>query len=85
MRLHRTLSLKNNLLVHIIRTSGTVSNRYGESRYPCLIPDFRGIALTFSPLNLMFTIDFLYIAFIMFRHRFFFSPLSSPDTSESDL
>jgi hypothetical protein len=29
------------------RTSSTVLNRHGESRQPCLIPDFSGIAFEF--------------------------------------
>jgi hypothetical protein len=33
-----------------------------------LVPDFSGIALSFSPLNLMLAIGLLYIAFIMFRY-----------------
>ena len=43
-------------------------NRYGESRQPCLVPDFRGITLSFSPVSLMLTVHLLYIAFIMFRY-----------------
>ena len=33
----------------------------------CLVPDFSGIALSFSPFNLMLAIGLLYIAFIMFQ------------------
>ena len=42
-------------------------NRYGESRQACL-PDFSGIALSFSPFNLILAVDLLYIAVIMFRY-----------------
>ncbi|KAL6047700.1 hypothetical protein STEG23_008950 [Scotinomys teguina] len=35
------------------RTSSTILNKYGESRQLCLVPDFSGIALSFSPFNLM--------------------------------
>ena len=35
---------------------------------PCLVPDFRGIALSFSPFILMLTVGLMYIAFIMFRY-----------------
>ncbi|ERE86053.1 hypothetical protein H671_2g4761 [Cricetulus griseus] len=41
--------------------------RYGESGKACLVPDFRGIALSFSPFNLMLAVGLLYIAFIMLR------------------
>ena len=39
-----------------------------ENEQPCLIPDFSGIALSFSPFNLMLAIGLLCIAFIMFRY-----------------
>ena len=42
-------------------------NRYGKSGQPFLIPDFREIALSFSPFSLMLSVDFVHIAFIMFR------------------
>ena len=49
------------------RTSSTILNRYGESRQPCLVPDFSGTALSFSTLNLMLA-WLLYIAFTVFRY-----------------
>ncbi|ERE84536.1 hypothetical protein H671_2g5874 [Cricetulus griseus] len=49
------------------RTSSTVLKRYGKSLQPCLVPDFRGIALSFSPFSLMLTVGLVYTAFIMFR------------------
>ncbi|ERE68785.1 zinc finger protein [Cricetulus griseus] len=39
----------------------------GESGQPFLVPDFRGIALSFSPFNLMLAGGLLYIAFIILR------------------
>ena len=50
------------------RTLSTISNRYGESRQSCLVPNFNRIALSFSPFNLMLVVILLYIAFIMFRY-----------------
>ncbi|ERE67833.1 hypothetical protein H671_7g18369 [Cricetulus griseus] len=50
------------------RTSRTILKSYGESGQPCLVPDFRGIALSFSPFSLMMGVGLLYIAFIMFRY-----------------
>jgi hypothetical protein len=41
-----------NHLIILAKTSNTILNRYGESGQPCLVPDFSGIALSFSPLNL---------------------------------
>ena len=43
-------------------------NRYRESGQPCPVPNFREIALSFSPFNLMLAVDLLYIAFIKFRY-----------------
>ncbi|KAL6093036.1 hypothetical protein STEG23_031348, partial [Scotinomys teguina] len=40
-------------------TSSTILNRYGESGQPCLVPDLSGIALSFSPFNLMFAVGLL--------------------------
>ena len=44
-------------------TSSSVFNRYGESEQHCLVPDFSGIALSFSPFSLMLDVGLLYIAF----------------------
>ncbi|ERE71159.1 hypothetical protein H671_6g15949 [Cricetulus griseus] len=49
------------------RTSSKIL-RYGESGQPCLLPDFRGNPLSFSPFSLMLAIDLVYIVFIMFRY-----------------
>ena len=31
-------------LIALAISSSTILNRYGESRYPCLVPDFNGVA-----------------------------------------
>jgi hypothetical protein len=41
-----------------------VLNREGESGQPCLVPDFSGIALGFSPFSLMLATVLLYIALL---------------------
>ena len=40
-------------------------NRSGESRHLCPVLELRGNAFSALPLSLMFTIDFLYVAFII--------------------
>ncbi|CAO2592693.1 hypothetical protein LEMLEM_LOCUS6899, partial [Lemmus lemmus] len=52
----------------LARTSKTILNRYGESGQPCLVPDFNGIAGSFSPFSLMLAVGLLYIALIMLRY-----------------
>ena len=39
-------------------------NSSGESGHPCLVPDFRGNALNFSPLRIMFAVGLSYITII---------------------
>ena len=43
-------------LIAIARTSRTMLNNSGENGYPCLDPDLRGNAFSFSPLRIMFTV-----------------------------
>ena len=50
------------------KTSKTMLNSSGESRHPCLVPDFRGNAFNFSPLRVMLAVGLSYIAFIMLRY-----------------
>ena len=40
-------------LIPVARTSKTMLNKSGESRYPCLVPDLRGKALSLSSLYVM--------------------------------
>ena len=55
-------------LTALARTSRTILKRYGERGQPCLVPDFGGIASSFSPFSLMLATGLLYIAFTMFRY-----------------
>ena len=52
-------------------TSKTTLNSSGESGHPCLVPDFRGNAFSFSPLRIMVAVGLSYIAFIMLRFLLF--------------
>ena len=40
-------------LIALARNSSIILNKYGERGQPCLVPDFCGIALCFSPYSLM--------------------------------
>ena len=46
------------------QTSSTVLNKSGESGHPCLGPDFRGLAFSFSSLKILLVVDLLYMAFL---------------------
>lgn len=54
-------------LINLSRTSNIMLNRRHESRNPSLIPDLRERAFNLSLLNMMFTIGFEYVAFIILR------------------
>ena len=41
------------------KTSKTMLNNSGESRHPCLVPDFRGNGCSFSPLRMNKDTDLL--------------------------
>ena len=46
-------------LIAEARTSRTMLKNSGESGCPCLVPDLRGNAFSFSPLRIMFAVGLL--------------------------
>ena len=50
-------------LIAAARTSRTMLNNSGENGHPCLIPDLRGSAFSFSPLRIMFAVGLSYMVF----------------------
>ena len=58
-------------LISVAWTSRTMLNNSGESGHPCLVPDLKGNAFSFSPLRIMFAVGLSYMAFTMLRGSFY--------------
>ena len=52
-------------LIAEAKTFNIMLNNSGESGHPCLIPDLRGKALSFSPLRMILTLGLSYMAFMV--------------------
>ena len=50
------------------KTSNIMLNNSGESGHPCLVPDLRGKALSFSPLRMILALGRAYMAFMISRY-----------------
>ena len=54
-------------LIAVARTFRTMLSYSGESGHPCLIPDPRGNAFSFSPWRIIFAVGLSSMAFTMLR------------------
>ena len=54
-------------LIAEVKTTNTMLNNSGESGHPCLVPDLRGKALSFSPLRMILALGRSYMAFMVSR------------------
>ena len=53
-------------LIIVPRIYSATLNKNGERGHPCIVPDLRWNAYSFSPLSMMLVVGLSYIAFIIF-------------------
>ena len=55
-------------LIAEAKISNTMLTNSGESGHPCLVPDLRGKALSFSPLRMILAVGVSYMGFMISRY-----------------
>ena len=55
-------------LIAMARTSNTKLNKSCKSRHPCIVPDLRKTAFSFSLFSMLLDVGLSYMAFIMLRY-----------------
>ena len=55
-------------LIAEAKTSNIMLNNSGKSGQPCLVPELRGKALSFSPLRMILALGLSYMAFMILRY-----------------
>ena len=55
-------------LIAEAKTSNTMLNNSGKNGHPCLVPDLRGKALSFSPLRMKLVLGVSHMAFVISRY-----------------
>jgi hypothetical protein len=55
-------------LIDLAKDSSSILKKSGESRFPCIVSDFKVNGFCFFPFIMMLAISLLYITFIMWRY-----------------
>ena len=52
-------------LISAVNISSTMLNKSGKSVHPCLVPDLRGKAFSFSPFSMMLAVGVSYMVLLL--------------------